>query len=204
VDVAATALTSLGITVLALLFERPMHPYEMYQLLIQRRDDRLVKIRPGSLYHTVDRLERQELVAVLGTEREGNRPERTTYAVTEAGRAALTVRIREILATPVSEYPQFPVALAEAHNLDAGTVCELLGERVSRIDEDIRELEGMRQAVVAEDIPRVFWFGMDYLRAVAKAEADWLRGLIVEIESGELPWLTEELISKRNPQLAKD
>lgn len=71
---AATALTPLGITVLALLFERPMHPYEMYQLLIQRRDDRLVKIRPGSLYHTVDRLERQELVVALGTEREGNRP----------------------------------------------------------------------------------------------------------------------------------
>ena len=46
--------------------------------------------------------------------------------------------------------------------------------------------------------------GLDYLRAVAKAEADWLRGLILEIESGELPWLTEELISKRNPQLAKD
>src|SRR5437868_2840544 len=41
------ALTPLAITVLALLNERPMHPYEMHQLLLARRVDRVVKVRPG-------------------------------------------------------------------------------------------------------------------------------------------------------------
>jgi DNA-binding PadR family transcriptional regulator len=63
-------LTSLGITVLALLRERPMHGYEMFQTLIQRHADRIVKVRPGSLYHVVDRLTEVKLIrraARLGT-----------------------------------------------------------------------------------------------------------------------------------------
>uniref|UniRef100_UPI002457CCC0 PadR family transcriptional regulator n=1 Tax=Nocardia brasiliensis TaxID=37326 RepID=UPI002457CCC0 len=114
---ARPAVTPLGIAVLALLEERPMHPYEMYQLLIARREDVLVKVRPGSLYHTVARLAEQHMVQSEGVDREGNRPERTTYRITEGGRTALRARIAEIVRYPAPEYPMFPVALAEAHNL---------------------------------------------------------------------------------------
>ena len=43
----AYQLTSLGVSVLALLRERPMHGYEMFQTLVQRHADRIVKVRPG-------------------------------------------------------------------------------------------------------------------------------------------------------------
>ena len=66
----ATALTPLGVAALSLLVEEPMHPYEMYQLLIARHEDRLVKVRPGTLYHAVGRLEDQGLVTATGTDRE--------------------------------------------------------------------------------------------------------------------------------------
>ena len=72
----AASLTPLGVAALSLLVEEPMHPYEMYQLLVARHEDRLVKVRPGTLYHAVGRLEEQGLVEATGTEREGNRPER--------------------------------------------------------------------------------------------------------------------------------
>src|SRR5690348_15009877 len=111
-------MTPLGISVLALLNERPMHPYEMYQLLIERHEDRIVKVRPGSLYHTVERLVDHECVEATGTGRAGNRPERTTYAITDVGREALTKRVADLIRTPVNEYPAFPVALGEAHNID--------------------------------------------------------------------------------------
>src|ERR1700759_3275317 len=58
----AYQLTSLGISVLALLRERPMHGYEMFQTLVQRHADRIVKVRPGSLYHAVDRLTEEQLI----------------------------------------------------------------------------------------------------------------------------------------------
>lgn len=46
-------LTPLGVASLALLAEEPRHPYEMYQVLMARHEDRLVKVRPGTLYHAV-------------------------------------------------------------------------------------------------------------------------------------------------------
>ncbi|MFD4180030.1 PadR family transcriptional regulator [Rhodococcus sp. NPDC058514] len=200
---ATAALTPLAITVLALLNERPMHPYEMHQLLLQRHVDRVVKVRPGSLYHAVARLERAELIAVRGTEREGNRPERTTYDVTAAGRIALEARIAELLGAPVREYPQFPLALAEAHNLPAADVCRLLRDRIAAVEADLDELDTVRAMHTAADRPRVFWFGLDYQRALAATELDWMTALVAEIESGELPWLTPELIRERLSQPAR-
>ena len=46
-------LSPLALSTLALLTERPMHPYEMYQLMLQRREDRVVKVSAGSLYRAV-------------------------------------------------------------------------------------------------------------------------------------------------------
>src|ERR1700709_651820 len=123
-------LTPLSVAALALLVEAPMHPYEMYQEMLKRKDDRHVKVRPGSLYHTIDRLARHGLAEVAGTDRGGNRPERTTYRVTDAGRSALEQRLTAMLRTPADEYPEFPLALSQAHNLPAEEVVRLLETRI--------------------------------------------------------------------------
>ncbi|MBN9189981.1 MAG: PadR family transcriptional regulator, partial [Microbacterium sp.] len=65
--------------VLALLREGDMHPYEMIRLMRQRSDDRMLTITNGTLYHTVGRLERAGLLDEVRIDRDGNRPERTTY-----------------------------------------------------------------------------------------------------------------------------
>src|SRR6266542_765045 len=56
------ALTPLALAVLELLLERAMHPYEMHQLIRDRRIDHVIKLRAGSLYHTVERLHRLDLI----------------------------------------------------------------------------------------------------------------------------------------------
>ncbi|NKX50858.1 PadR family transcriptional regulator, partial [Arthrobacter deserti] len=142
-----SALTPLGVSALALLAERPMHPYEMYQLLLERWEDRVVKVRPGSLYHTVDRLAGQGYLRATGTRRAGNRPERTTYEITGEGRAILLGHLRELLAVPVNEYPRFPLALSEAHNLPRQTVIELCGQRLGLLRGEAERLDrGIHQA----------------------------------------------------------
>ena len=181
-------LTPLAVATLALLAERPMHPYEMFQLLQDRHEDELVKVRPGSLYHAVDRLHAAELVTATGTEREGNRPERTTYAITPDGSAALTSRIREMLSTPVNEYPQFPVALAEAHNLPADTAVEDLGRYAAALAEQIRLLDLFLGEAVERGVDEAYWIEGDYLRTVRRAEHAWITNLITRIENKDLTW----------------
>ncbi|MEC3952196.1 PadR family transcriptional regulator [Nocardia sp. CDC153] len=185
---AVPTLTPLAIAVLALLEEGPMHPYEMYQVLLHRHEDELVKIKPGSLYHTVARLAEQELVVAEGTDRAGNRPERTIYRIESAGREALRARVAEILRQPVNEYPIFPVALAEAHNLPVDDVVALMRERVTWIESRIAELDALRAMVSARQVPRRFWIEIDYVRAVQAAEVEWLHSFIAELRGGELDW----------------
>ncbi|WP_235204520.1 PadR family transcriptional regulator [Nocardia otitidiscaviarum] len=185
---AGAALTPMAIAVLALLEERPMHPYEMYQLLRTRREDHLIKIRPGSLYHTVDRLTQHDFAAAEGTDRAGNRPERTIYRITDAGRAALRGQVTELLRQPLREYPIFPVALAESHNLPREQVLAALRERIARLDGDIAELDALRDWVCHRSVPRRYWMVLDYLRAQRATEVGWLRDFVAELESGELTW----------------
>ena len=181
-------LTSLAISVLALLNERQMHPYEMYQLLMERHEDRIVKVRPGSLYHTVERLAADGLVAATGTERCGNRPERTTYKVTASGKAALSQRLAELIETPVNEYPSFPVALGEAHNLDPADVVQLLANRVQHLDELVADVEQISAGAREHGVPEVYWLTAEFLRAMRATERDWIARLIDRIESKDLTW----------------
>ena len=186
------SLTPLAVAALALLAEGPTHPYEMYQTLVMRSEDRLVKVRPGSLYHTVDRLARQGLVRATGTEREGNRPERTTYEITEEGTLALGERVADIIATPVNEFPEFPLGLGEAHNLPLETVIDLLRKRVGLLRADIALLDDGIRRVKAKELPAKYWLDVRYLRTMAEADVSALEALIDDLDSGSISWDEEK------------
>ncbi len=185
---ASATLTPLAIAVLSLLEERPMHPYEMYQLMLHRREDYLVKVRPGSLYHTVTRLAEQNLVQAEGTDRAGNRPERTTYRIGPAGSAALRERIAEIIRRPTNEYPIFPLAIAEAHNLPPDEMITLLTERIGWLDERLTELDALLNWLHINAVPRRYWIDIEYLRGQIDTELIWLRRIRSELSEGTLEW----------------
>jgi DNA-binding PadR family transcriptional regulator len=182
------ALSPMAIAALGLLAERPMHPYEMYQLLLEREEHSVLKVRPGTLYHTVDRLARDGLVRPLHTEREGNRPERTTFEITEPGRRELSRRLLEMLSAPAREYPEFPLAISEAHNLSATQVIACLRTRIQALRDEERHVEERFAALGTPDVPRLYWLNVDYDRAVRAAQLAWLQRIVDELESGELPW----------------
>jgi len=73
------------LAVLCFLRERPMHPYEMQRLLLDRHWDEVLVLKRGSLYHAIRRLVSSKLIKIVGTSRDGKRPERTTYQITPAG-----------------------------------------------------------------------------------------------------------------------
>src|ERR1700730_10311887 len=97
----------LALTVLNLLSERPMHPYEMQRTVRQRNIDEVIGIRPGTLYHAVERLVDLGLVEPRDTLRDGRRPERTVYRLTENGRSRSLACLRGLIARPEKESPLF-------------------------------------------------------------------------------------------------
>ena len=181
-------LTPLALSTLALLAERPMHPYEMYQLMLQRREDRVVKVSAGSLYRAVERLAADGYIAETGVEREGNRPERTVYAITGAGRDAVRSTLEQMLGEFVNEFPEFPVAVGEAHNLPPERVAELLAERAARIREFTAFIDAGLAHIAEKGVARHYVLNVHYTRAMLTAELDWLEHTIDELRSGRLHW----------------
>lgn len=195
---AARRLTPLAVMLLALLTEDDMHPYEMKRLLHIRHDDRLVKITNGTLYHTVARLAEAGLVRELGVDRDGNRPERTTYAVTDAGRQAVAEWVRHELRW-ASDEPRFRVALSEAHNLDRDeTVAQLTGRR-DAIAADLRQTRAGLAKAAATGVPAQYLIEIERDEALAAADLAWIDSLITRLRTSEFPWASEDPARRQSP-----
>ncbi len=187
-DTGRSAITPLGVALLALLDERAMHPYEMLQTLRDRQEDRLVKVRPGSLYHCIERLARDGYAVACGTECVGNRPERTTYRLTPKGKDALRAWIHDHLAVVENTYPPLPLALAEAHALTPDEVRERLAARLDALDDELREIEEGLAFMASREILEAYGLALTYRQAMLRAEHEYIEGLMTEIDAKDLTW----------------
>lgn len=198
----ADRLTPLGVMLLALLHEGDMHPYEMIRLLRLRHDDRLVPVTNGTVYHTVGRLQKLGLLAEQGVDREGNRPERTTYRVTEAGRNMVPEWVRAEL--PRIDRPeQFRVALSEAHNLPPDEVVDLLQQRLAAITAQLSVLQHGLTKAEARGVKDFYLIETRREAALLAADHQWLTDIIAAIEQRSLDWNVHALDDTSDRYLAQ-
>lgn len=180
-------LTPLGVMVLALLRESDMHPYEMVRLLRARHDDRLLPITNGTLYHTVARLQKAGLLDEVGTDRDGNRPERTTYTLSDAGRDAVLAWVHRELPR-IDRETDFRIALAESHNLERSDVIALLRERRSTLAETHTMHRDHLHAAHAKGVPAQVLVELEREEVLLDAERRWLDSLLTRLDGDDLPW----------------
>ncbi|MGW4482724.1 helix-turn-helix transcriptional regulator [Amycolatopsis sp. NPDC004368] len=178
----------LGLAVLSALLERPMHPYEMATVLRERGKDADMKIKWGSLYTVVGNLEKHGFVATVESVRDGGRPERTIYRLTDAGRAELEDWVGELLGEPDLEPTKFQAGLSIMASLGPDEVAELLTKRLAALEKRV----GERTAALADaGVPRMFLVEGEYEVVLMRAEAEWVRGLRDDLTTGALPGVTE-------------
>ena len=176
----------LALAVLACLHERPMHPYEMASTMRERGKEQSIKLNYGSLYTVVDSLAKNGLIEAMEATREGRRPERTVYRLTEAGRARLDSWMSELLAEPVKEYPQFEAALSLLPVLHPDTVLGLLRTRIRRLRQEIAQARVLLETVHNARLPRLLLIEGEYHVAMREAELSWVQRLADELEAGTL------------------
>jgi DNA-binding PadR family transcriptional regulator len=178
----------LALTLLSQLMERPMYPYEMAARMRERGKDQAIKINWGSLYTVVQNLEKNGFITAVQVAREGRQPERTTYQITEAGIAELKDWLRELVGEPEREYSRLEAGLSDIGNLPPGEVAELLRRRL-RVLDAANERTQAELPEILERVPRMFLIEGEYHLAMRKAEAEWVRGLLAELEDGSFPGL---------------
>lgn len=172
-----------------------MHPYEMMRLIRQRHKEDFLDLKRGSLYHAIDRLARGQLIEVVGATREGRRPERTVYRITDTGESEVGDWLRRLLSKPAAEASPFIAALSFVAHLSPQEAMDQLEIRVQDLECGIVALK----AVVQELVPRIGRLPLleaEYAIAMRQAEVVWVRGLIEELRAGQLTWDTEQLLLK--------
>ena len=181
----------LALAVMALLYERPMHPYEMVSVMRERGKHESVRLRYSSLYSVVEALVREGLISPRETVREGRRPERTVYELTDAGRVEFLGWLRELLSVPAKEYTQFAAGLSFLPALPPDEAAELLDGRVRRLEEEVGEMRSVLDSVMAEGLPRLFLIESEHELILREAELRWVRELVRDISDGTLGGIAE-------------
>jgi DNA-binding PadR family transcriptional regulator len=171
----------LGLAVLALLAERPMHPYEMAATLRERGKQDSIRINYGSLYSVIAALVRAGFIAAQGTSRAGGRPPRTVYSITPNGEAELDDWLRRLLREPVKEYPQFEAGLSLMPHLPPAEVRALLEDRVGQLEQEGEKLRAAMADAGRQGLDRLFLVEAEYSLAMQDAERRWTAELLALI-----------------------
>ncbi|TBL81834.1 PadR family transcriptional regulator [Paenibacillus thalictri] len=176
---------SIKLVILGLMMEANRHPYEIRQMMKDRGMHHYIKMQDGSLYYAIDRLKKDGCIEVVETIREGNRPDRTIYRITEDGKALFQKLLLEQFKQATSVFHPLSAALVFAHNGDQAKIYELLKAKIVAL----RERTDMAKELYEEHIPTVprsvlhMMYGF-YEHSLT--ELKWLERLAEDAKNGRL------------------
>ena len=179
--------SSLGLVVLGMLVDEPMHAYRMQKLLKLWGKDKVVNIRRPAKYlseNVIERLIRLELVDVRRTVQTERHPDRIVYGLTARGRSTLRIWLREMLTVVGEDFPDFPAAVSMLGLLTPDEAKASFENRAEAIKAALKQLDENKQA--AGDVPRLFLLEDAYRTALLEAERTWLEVAISDLASGSL------------------
>ncbi len=158
--------------ILWLLSEQPLHGYRIKRILDDEGLRFWFPLEYGSIYAVLRTLVKDGYVRKVAVEREGQRPQRTRYAITKDGRRHLAALLeRAWLELPP---PGEPIALALAARSDLEDerrVPELLTRRVDALRARLAELDRLERSAPAREM-------VERRRALTEAELGWAQALL--------------------------
>lgn len=173
--------------ILGLLMEKNRHPYEIRQTIQDRRWHLTFKVRDGSLYYAVDQMREQGLIEVAETipVPGDNRPDKTVYRITEAGKADFLGSLYSQMEQ--SAYPQHPLFMCMpfVQHGDQERIARLLESKLEACRSRIEHIQAVL-ALKAGWLPRGAVHLMEGMIMFSRTEREWLERVLADAKSGAL------------------
>lgn len=188
-------LTTPDLVLLSLLAERPMHGYQANLVLERRQVRDWAGISRPQIYYSLEKLARLGLLRAGKDSEPAAGPDRSIFAVTASGRAALADALEREEWTSQREHPAFLTWLALSWQARPGVVEKQIHRRRQFLASELEREQATLQAVLSE-------VGHQHHEAV------WMLKLIIEQFTSELRWLSEvqsgleQRAPARNPDYA--
>lgn len=139
------------LVILGLLMENESHPYELRHKMMERELHRFIKMKDGSLYYAIDQLKKEGMIEPVEVVRDTNRPDKTIYRITEAGKDAFQKLLLEQLEADVPFSHPMHSALPFCHHGDQRKIADVLRRKLEQVEQ---RAEFMKQ-VYEEHVPIV-------------------------------------------------
>lgn len=185
------------LVLLSLLAERPMHGYAANLLLEQRMVRDWAGVSRPQVYYTLQKLLRLGLIRAAESNGPAPGPERSVFATTAPGRAALADALEREDWTTQQERPAFLTWTALSWQARPGVFLKQVGRRRTFLEKELSKKQEILRAVRKEVGHRFH-------------EAVWMIGLNIDQTRAELRWLhklTREFprrASARNPYYVRE
>jgi DNA-binding PadR family transcriptional regulator len=155
---------------LGYLLSHSMHGYQLNQVL-QHSAGLPITLTKSNAYKLLSDMESDGWVTHQ-EEREGNRPSRRVYTVTEEGEAAFYRLLRENLSTCPT--PEFPAAVGFdfVYTLPLEERVALLEQRLQAVEARFQQLDAVSDEVLSSHLT------IEYLHHYYGAELEWLAKII--------------------------
>jgi len=177
---------STRLVILGLLRDQPLHGYEIKQIIEEHMGD-WTSIAFGSIYFALGKLSDEGLIEKIATEKEGNRPSRSVYQITEAGRSEFLRLLRKVWSEPEQQYFAIDIGLAFMNALPVDEIKGYLRQQVAQLEVVLQHLDSHQQEQMSQtDIPRSAEMIFEHSRAHVAAELSWTRSVLAKIEDGKL------------------
>ncbi len=175
---------STRLVLLGLLRERPLYGYELKHIIEDHMGD-WTNIAFGSIYFALNKLAGEGFIEQVATEQEGNRPSRTVYQITDAGRAEFLSQLRQVWGEFQRQYFDLDVALFFMNALPPDQVRSCLRARVAQLEQVVARLDAHQGEEMANpNVPPLAAAIFDHSRRHIVAELAWTQDLLSKVEQG--------------------
>ncbi|OAB47423.1 PadR family transcriptional regulator [Paenibacillus antarcticus] len=175
---------SLQIFILGTLSEGDHHPYDIKKLVLRALENTITNINDGTLYYNFQVLLKKGLIKKVGVVQSENRPEKTTYGITDVGRKALEEDIYAAFKN-ISNINSLYSSLLFLDKVDKNKVAYLIEEAIEKLNKRMEVVEQADPELTAIPLERreSVHLIVDHAYQTIKNDIHWLSKLLISVRS---------------------
>jgi DNA-binding PadR family transcriptional regulator len=167
---------------------QPVHGYDVRRELLSWNADKWANVQPGSIYHGLRKLSEEGLLNEVATEQVAGRPARTSYEITEKGKAEFQSLLRGNWWNLSAGSDPFMAAFAFLPALPREEAAAALRNRALQLRVAVQQLEAATQADWLDHKPTYVAWMWELTIVRSEAEIAWCERTAKRIAAGE-PYL---------------
>jgi DNA-binding PadR family transcriptional regulator len=177
-------MTNAELAILSLIAENPRHGYQIEGIIEERGMRDWTEIGFSSIYYLLNKLEKAGLIQSQLQQPQGKGPSRKVYTITQEGKQVLIDGAINALITRQGSSVPFLLGLSNYPIIPRERLVEALNTHVNQIEDQLVYLS--TRVEEQSPLPAFVEAMFDYSRSMAKAELNWIRNFIKQVEHGDV------------------